>query len=456
VYQTNGSSSGLCLIGDSRESSGIIGDFAGDTLIDIDGSSLNVGTFQYGGGFRDMTLKTSPTAVIKRAITTNGWWFPEHRNVAIGTLGVPNFTEYGIYIPLRADISANPDFYASIGWTLNDVQIDSVGLSGIYGANNTGYSDWKIKGGSYSRCGRDGLEVHTNAWLVESAALSYNGRYGLNYSGEVGATLTSGMFATLELDGNATAGMFINRVLSGQFDNLRFISRVLNAAETQLTHVLCDSSGVCTNLLLTNSYHRIEAGITSAVNLYDGGVASINVSGNTIKGYSLLNTAGVTVTDVVGSFARKDFRNAVSRSGGKYVNAAYPKFTHSSLSNQAITAVLSTWVFNVAVEATGWTDYNTATGVLTAPHNGMYLFNVSANVSTIPNDEQFIINILKNGGIVKTAYFDWPAGAGADRWRIGMTEVVSVAAGDLFSIEVKNSTGTATLFGAANLDIVCL
>lgn len=456
VYQTQGNSTGLRLIGTGASNSSIIGDFSGVNLIEIDGSSIQRNRFQYGGGFEDLKLTVAGGATIENAIKVNGWWFANHCNLQIGELGSATFTKNGIFIPLRNDIDTNPDFYASIGWTLEDVVIDTMGEYGVYGANNTGYSSWMIRGGSFNRNGLDGLYINTNGWRVENASVSYNGRYGLNYDGSVGVTLTDGYFAQLEVDGNATAGIRISRVNSGIFENIRFISRVLNAAEKQLTHVLGDNTQVCTSVKFINSYHRIETGVTSAVKIFDFGAASANISGNTINGYYVLNSAGVTVTDFSDSLLDRRYKNWLSDRAGAQKTASPTKFAHASASSQAITNVLSTWIFNLSVYPTGWSDYNTTTGELTVPHNGFYVFSVVFTCSTIPTNEQFIVNLVKNGVTQQFWYWDWPAGVGADRWSFTATDLLDVVTGDIVKIQVVNTSGTATLFGTAKLSIYAI
>jgi len=456
VYQTQGTSSGLRLVGAGIEKTSIIGDFSGSTLIEIDGSSLQLNRFQYGGGFSDITLTTAAGAVIENGITTNGWWFAHHNNMRIGNLGSPSFTKNGIFIPLRTDLASNPDLYASFGWRLDNCQIDSMGEYGIFGANNTGYAGWVINGGQYLRCGLDGLFVNTNNWRVTNAACAVNGRYGVNYIGSAGVTLTNGYFSQLEVDGNGVAGVRISRVNSGIFENVRFISRVLDGSETQLTHVLGDNSQVCNAVQIKNSYHRVESGITSAVTLYNFGGASANVQGNTIEGYNLLNSAGVPVTDVSAAFLDRRYKNFVQNRLGVQRIASPTKFAHASFSSQEVTSVLSTWIFNETVAPTGWTDYNTTTGELTVPHGGFYSFFITFTCTSVPTNERFIVNLVKNGGVAKSWYWDWPAGVGADRWSFDAADLLDVVAGDVVKVEVVNTTGTATLFGRAKLSIFCV
>lgn len=456
VYQTQGSSSGLRLVGTGIENSSIIGDFTGSTLIEIDGSSLQAGRFQYGGGFSDLVLTTASGAVIENGITTNGWWWANHVNIRIGNLNAPSFTKNGIFIPLRTDIDANPDFYASIAWQLDNCQIDSMGEYGIYGANNTGYAGWIINRGQYIRCGLDGLYVNTNGWRVVMASPAYNGRYGINFTGSPGVTLTNGFFSQLELDGNGVAGARISRVNSGIFQNCRFISRVLDGVETSLTHVLGDNTQVGTAIEITNSYHRVETGITSSVTLYDFGAASSNISGNKIEGYRLLNSAGVSVTEASASLLDRRYKNFVQDLNGVQKIASPTKFAHASYSSQAITSTLSTWIFNETVAPTGWTDYNTTTGELTAPHGGFYSFFVTFTCTSVPTNERFIVNLVKNGTISKSWYWDWPSGVGADRWSFDAADLLDVLEGDVIKIEVVNTTGTAALFGRAKLSIFCV
>lgn len=453
VYQTQGNSSGLRLIGTGIYDSSIIADFTGSTLINIDGSSLQKNAFQYGGGFSDFQLTTALGAAVENAITCNGWWFATHSNILIGNFGTASFTKNGIYIPLRTDIDANPDAYASVSWTLNSVQIDFMGEYGIYGANNAGYAGWTINSGRFERNGLDGLYINTNSWTVTDAAIAVNGRYGINYTGSAGVTLTNGYFRQLELDGNGTAGIRISQVNSGIFDSLRFVSRLVNATETQLTHIIGDNTQVLTAVEMRNFYHRVETGITSPVTLYDFGAASANVQGNTVSGYDLLNSAGVTVVQQTAALLDRRYKNYVSNKLGTQQTASPSKFAWSSESNQAITNTLSTWIFNQSVQTTGWSQYNTTTGILTAPHNGFYFFNVSFNLTTVPADELIILNIKRGGSVVRTWYWNWPAGVGADRWAFQASDLITVNSGQDLLIEVQATVATATLFGNAKLDI---
>lgn len=456
VYQTQGNTSGLCLVGTGVYNSSIIGDFTGTNLIEIDGSSLQKNRFQYGGGFSDIRLTAAVGASIEHGIRVNGWWYAHHKNLQIGELNSPTFTKNGIFIPLRADIDANPDFYASVQWMLDNVIIDTMGEYGIYGANNTGYAGWIVTGGGFNRNGLDGIYVNTNGWRVENCSSSYNGRYGVNYTGSAGVTLTNGYFSQIELDGNGTAGLRISRVNSGIFENMRFISRILDGSETQLVHVLGDNTQVCNSVEIKNSYHRVETGITSSVTLYDFGGASSNISGNTVEGYRLLNSAGVTVTDASASLLDLRYKNFVQDLNGVQKIASPTKFTHASYSSQAITSTLSTWIFNETVAPTGWTDYNTTTGELTAPHSGFYSFFVTFTCTSVPTNERFIVNLVKNGTVSKSWYWDWPSGVGADRWSFDAADLLDVLEGDVIKIEVVNTTGTATLFGRAKLSIFCV
>jgi hypothetical protein len=453
VYQTQGSSSGLQIVGTGIYDSSIIADFTGTTAFDIDGSSLQKNSFQYGGGFRDFQITTALGAAVENAITCNGWWFATHSNLLIGNFGSASFTKNGIYIPLRTDIDANPDAYASVNWALNSVQIDFMGEYGVYGANNTGYANWVINGGRFERNGLDGLYVNTNGWRVTNAAIAANGRYGINYTGSASITLTNGFFSQCELDGNATAGIRISRVNSGVFQNMRLISRVLNTVETQLTHVLGDNANVILAVEMANFYHRIETGITSAVTLYNFGSASSNVQGNAITGYSLLNSAGVTVTEQSAALLDRRYKNYVSNSLGAEQTASPAKFAWSSESNQAITNTLSTWIFDQNVSATGWTDYNTTTGVLTAPHNGFYFFNINFNLTSVPAGERIVVNLVRAGSVIRTWYWDWPSGVGADRWAFTASDLVTVNASQQLLIEVQATVASSTLFGNAKLDI---
>jgi hypothetical protein len=453
VYQTQGSSSGLQIVGTGIYDSSIIADFTGTTAFDIDGSSLQKNRFQYGGGFRDFQITTALGAAVENAITCNGWWFATHSNLLIGNFGSASFTKNGLYIPLRTDIDANPDAYASVNWALNSVQIDFMGEYGVYGANNTGYANWIINGGRFERNGLDGLYVNTNGWRVTNAAIAANGRYGINYTGSASITLTNGFFSQCEIDGNATAGIRISRVNSGVFQNMRLISRVLNTVETQLTHVLGDGANVILGMEMANFYHRVETGITSPVTLYSFGSASSNVQGNTIKGYSLLNSAGVTVTEQSAALLDRRYKNYVSDRFGAEKTASPTKFAWSSQSNQAITNTLSTWIFDQNVSATGWTDYNTTTGVLTAPHNGFYFFNINFNLTSVPAGERIVVNLVRAGSVIRTWYWDWPSGVGADRWAFTASDLVTVNASQQLLIEVQATVASATLFGNAKLDI---
>lgn len=457
TFQTQGNVTGLRLVGTGIYDSSIIADFNGPTLFDIDGSSLQANSFQNGGGFSDFQITTDVGAVVENAITCNGWWYAAHSNLLIGNFGTPSFTKNGIFIPLRNDIDLNPDGYASFGWILTNVQIDGMGEYGVYGGNNQGYAGWQVIGGRYERNGLDGLYINANNWRVENVSASVNGRYGINYSGSVGNTLTNGYFNEIEFDGNDTAGLRISTVANGMCRNLRFISRILNSSETQLVHVSGDLTNSLTSVQIVNSYHRIETGITSSVTLYDfGGSGSSNIQGNSITGYLLINTAGAPVVEQTAALLDLRYKNLVSDRFGAQKIASPPKFAHSSQTTQAVTNTLSTWIFNTAVADTGWTNYNTTTGILTAPHNGFYFFHINFNLSNIPAGDFVIVNLKQAGSVVRTYYWDWPTGVGADRFNFDASDLLTVTTGQQILVEVQAGVGTATLFGNAKLDIFAI
>jgi hypothetical protein len=457
TFQTQGNVTGLRLVGTGIYDSSIIADFNGPTLFDIDGSSLQANSFQNGGGFSDFQITTDVGAVVENAITCNGWWYAAHNNLLIGNFGTPSFTKNGIFIPLRNDIDLNPDAYASFGWILTNVQIDGMGEYGVYGANNQGYAGWQVIGGRYERNGLDGLYINANNWRVENVSASVNGRYGINYTGSAGNTLTNGYFNEIEFDGNDTAGLRISTVTNGMCRNLRFISRVLSGNETQLVHVLGDLTNSLTSVQIVNSYHRIETGITSSVTLYDfGGSGSSNIQGNSITGYLLINTAGAPVVEQTAALLDLRYKNLVSDRFGAQKIASPPKFAHSSQTTQAVTNTLSTWIFNTAVADTGWTNYNTTTGILTAPHNGFYFFHINFNLSNIPTGDFIIVNLKQAGSVVRTYYWDLPVGVGADRWNFDASDLLTVTTGQQILVEVQAGVGTATLFGNAKLDIFAI
>jgi hypothetical protein len=239
--------------------------------------------------------------------------------------------------------------------------------------------------------------------------------------------------------------------------NLRFISRVLSGNETQLVHVLGDLTNSLTSVQIVNSYHRIETGITSSVTLYDfGGSGSSNIQGNSITGYLLINTAGAPVVEQTAALLDLRYKNLVSDRFGAQKIASPPKFAHSSQTTQAVTNTLSTWIFNTAVADTGWTNYNTTTGILTAPHNGFYFFHINFNLSNIPTGDFIIVNLKQAGSVVRTYYWDLPVGVGADRWNFDASDLLTVTTGQQILVEVQAGVGTATLFGNAKLDIFAI
>jgi hypothetical protein len=458
VYQTSGTSNGLSIIGTGSNTSGIIGDFTGDALIEIDGSSLQAFRFQYGGGFSNFQLTTATGAVIKSAISVNGWWNATHENLLIGNSdNSASFTEHGITIPLRTDIDSNPDGYATVVWTLNNVTIRAMGQNGIVGFNNQGYAGWTLNNCISEANGTDGIQVHCAGWIVTGGSCSYNGRYGVNFSGESGVTLSNGAFDSIELDGNGTAGIFISRVSSGIFNSNRIISRVLDAVETSLVHVWFDSAFACLGLRITNTYHRVESGMTSAVTIYYSSVATSNISGNEIDAYNVLNSGAGTVTNFSSGLLRPDFKNIIANNTGESQVGSTQRFAYSSETSQNITTSAFTILnFNTAVQNTGWQSaYDTGTGRLTIPYNGFYLIAFNYTISVWSTNTTLRISVYKNASANRDRYYRWNASADApNRFSVDFTEYVYLAAGDIIDIRADVDSVDVSPYGTGKLSVV--
>lgn len=458
VYQTQGTSAGLCLFGNNSKTCSIIGDFNGDALIEIDGSSLESYKFQHGGGFSGLQLTTASGAVIKSAITVNGWWNAVHNDLLIGNSdNSASFTEHGITVPLRTDIDSNPDAYATVVWTLNNVVIRAMGQNGIVGFNNQGYAGWTLNNCIIEANGTDGIQVHCAGWIVTGGSISVNGRYGINFSGEPGVTLSNGAFDTIELDGNATAGIYISRVSSGVFSNNRIISRVLNTVETSLTHVLLDYTQAALGLKINNTYHRVETGMSSPVTIYYSGAASNNISGNQIVGYYVLNSGTSTVTTFSSGLLRPDFKNTLIDNQGQSQVGDCKRFAFTSETSQNITTSAFTILnFNTAVQNTGWQSaYNTGTGRLTIPYNGFYLIAFDYTISVWGTNTTLRIDVYKNGSSARSRYYRWNASADApNRFSIDFVEMMYLSAGDIIDIRADVDVATVNPYGTGKLTVI--
>lgn len=460
-YQTSGDFAGLEIVGSNSETCGIIGDFVGDYLIGLDGSSLSPGDFQQYGGFKNITLKAAATATIKRGIQTVGWWRANHENVTIGVQGddAQGFTEDGIYIPLRTDIHANPDFYASVVWSLKKVRVYNCGGSGIKGANNTGYAGWHLQDCTFENNGFDGIEVHANNWRVVGGSCSYNGRYGINYSGEAGVTLTNGYFAGVELDGNATANVFAERFNAGTFLNPRSISRVLNGSETAVSQFKISVAQVSSGLRIIYAYCRIESGMTSEVKIFDGGAgASANISNTSIEGARVLDSGSGGYIFATGALTDLRYKNSADQFDGT-VEAANPRrLAWQSYTSQGITTTTTVWNFNLSVKQLGWFgSYNTSTGIFTMPYKGAFLMSINANISAPGAGERIRLFAYKNGStLLRQWYWDWKSGAEPDRMNIAVSEIIELDKGDTLELRVDSLAGAVPLFDTGSLSLVGL
>jgi hypothetical protein len=90
---------------------------------------------------------------------------------------------------------------------------------------------------------------------------------------------------------------------------------------------------------------------------------------------------------------------------------------------------------------------------LTAPHNGFYFFNINFNLTSVPAGERIVVNLVRAGSVIRTWYWDWPSGVGADRWAFTASDLVTVNASQQLLIEVQATVASSTLFGNAKLDI---
>ena len=458
VYQTSGTSNGLRIVGTGSNTSGIVGGFSGDALIVIDGSSLQSYKFQHNGGFSGFQITTAPSAVIKSAISVNGWWNATHEDLLIGNSdNSASFTEHGITVPLRTDIDSNPDAYATVVWTLNNVVIRAMGQNGIVGFNNQGYAGWTLNNCVIEANGTDGIQVHCAGWIVTGGSCSVNGRYGINFSGEPGVTLSNGTFDTIELDGNTTAGIYISRVSSGIFNNNRIISRVLNTVETSLTHVLLDYTQAALGLKINNTYHRVETGMSSPVTIYYSGAATSNISGNQIVGYYVLNSGTSTVTTFSSGLLRPDFKNTLVNNEGQSQVGDCERFAFTSETSQNITTSAFTILnFNTAVQTTGWQSaYDTGTGRLTIPYNGFYLIAFDYTISVWGTNTTLRISLYKNGAATRDRYYRWNASADApNRFSVDFTEYLYLSAGDIIDIRADVDVVAVSPYNTGKLTVI--
>ena len=458
VYQTSGTKNGLQIIGTGTNTCGIIGDFTGDALIVIDGSSLQKYKFQSGGGFSNLQLTTKVGAVIKAGISVNGWWRATHNDLLIGNAdNSASFTEHGITIPLRADIDANPDAYATVTWTLNRTVVRGMGQNGIVGFNNQGYAGWTLNACTFEANGTDGIQVHCAGWRVIGGSCSANGRYGVNYSGESGVTLTNGEFSGIEIDGNTTAGIFISRVFTGVFNSNRIISRKLNGVETSPKQIWLDYAFSCLGLKITNTYHRVESDMTVPVTLYYSFAASSNISGMEVRGYSVLNDGAGALTEFSSGLLRPDFRNTLIDNQGASKVGDCVKFALSSETAQSITTSAFTIInFNTAVQNTGWQSaYDTGTGRLTIPYNGFYLISFNYTISVWGTNTTLRLNIYKNGASARDRFYRWDSTTYApNRFSVDFAEVMYLAAGDIIDIRADVDLVAVSPYGSGKLSVV--
>ena len=450
-YHTDGTSSGLTISGQGRFSSGLIGDFVGDSLLSFDGSSSTGWKFQRGGGISNLGLKTTPTAVIKRAITTVGWWDASLSNIEIGIAGTITFTEDGIYIPEMTSIDSNPDGYASVNWSLSHCRITDVSGSGIRGYNTTGYAGWVISSSQFERCGENGLSINTNGWLVSNTSCSYNDGYGIKLYGSSGFTLSPNSFSSMEIDGNGTAGVYISRVTAGVFNRCRFISRVLDGSETSLKHVEIDSAYVALSLTFTDTYHRVEAGMTSGVTFYSSDTPSSNISGLLVKNYSVLDSgAGGYVLGSIGIIERPQYNNILIDSTGSS-SVSYQQFiikTRSTITTipNSVAAIL----WDTGTENTGWETLNDPlTGEIEMPHDGCFKADIQLTINNVVTGARLFLGVYVNGVAQDFQYYDYAAGI--TRMSHSISLVFNAGKGDAVEFRANCGGSGHTVYGDPTL-----
>lgn len=258
---------GLKIAGAGMGLTVLLADFDGGLALEISSTAPRV--YQVGGYVRDLTLAMAGRHAGTVGLSVTSFWFGTFERVEIS-----GFSSDGFVVPLRRDLSVNPDDYQTLALRLVNCRIVGNKGWGINCAGGHAAASLSVENCQVVNNGLGGIYLAGQMQRVTGTAVSGNGESGGGgiVVDSVHASPNGLVIEQNEFDGNREFHLWLRTASGGEVSLNRFISKERQEVLWPPVHVLLSDQGrSANNLVLSGNYHRSDTPSDLPLSLYQAG-----------------------------------------------------------------------------------------------------------------------------------------------------------------------------------------